>query len=170
MALKRMPDTTRRAGRPIAIEIRCASEGGRCGRIRALAMEAPPGSDALLIVTTEGTPRQELLLESIVREDFAGVLDGFQCDRQGHDLFLAGTPTGSTTWASTVFGRKTRSVRQRLHEGEKITNGGFGMEAAHLRDAYERYRRGGRAHTQTVRWTVGGPGTTEVPPIGTRTP
>ncbi|MGW1411034.1 hypothetical protein [Streptomyces sp. NPDC002403] len=165
-----MPDTTRRAGRPIAIEIRCASKGGRCGRVRALAVEAPPDSGALLIVTTEGTPRQELLLESIVREDFAGVLDGFHCDQQGHDLLLEGTPTGSTTWSSTVFGRKTRSVRQHLYEGEKIVEGGVGMTAAHLRDAYERYRRSGRAHTQTVRWTVGGPGTAEVPPIGTRTP
>lgn len=165
-----MRDTTRWAGRPIAIEIRCASQSGRCGRIRALAVEAPPGSDALLIVTTEGTPRQELLLESLVRDDFAGVLDGFHCDQQGHDLFLAGTPTGSTTWSSTVFGRKGRSVRQRLHEGEKLVEGGMGMAAAHLRDAYEQYRRSGRSHTQTVRWTIGGPGTAEVPPIGTRSP
>ncbi|MBF8173347.1 hypothetical protein ABZX60_18700 [Streptomyces olivaceus] len=165
-----MPDTTRWAGRPIAIEIRCAGKGGRCGRIRALAVEAPPGSDALMIVTTEGTPRQELVLESIVRDDFAGVLDGFRCDQQGHDLFLVGTPTGSTTWSSTVFGGKTRSVRQRLHEGEKIVTGGVGMEAAQLRDAYEEYRRRGRAHTQTVRWAVGGPGTAEVPSIGAGTP
>ncbi|MEU1229723.1 hypothetical protein [Streptomyces sp. NPDC005828] len=122
-----------------------------------------------MIVTTEGTARQELL-ETIVREGFAGVLDGFRCDQQGHDLFVAGTPTGSTTWSSTVLGGKTRSIRQRLHEGEKIVSGGFGMEAAYLRDAYEEYKRRGRAHTQTVRWTVGGPGTAEVPPIGTRTP
>lgn len=140
--VKCFPVDSRCPGFPIAVEILCSAERGRCRRPRAFALAfperpyRPDGDEVVLLLTTEhtaffgkdyGDGKNGVILEDLVPDDFSGATDIVFCSKFSHNTLVTGSGA----------------------DREK-TSGQVGMPLELLRPCYEAYQRGGG--TQQLRW------------------
>ncbi|QVJ03456.1 hypothetical protein KGD82_27605 (plasmid) [Nocardiopsis eucommiae] len=127
---------------PIAVEILCSAERGRCRRPRAFALAfperpyRPDGDEVVLLLTTEHTAfsgkdygggKSGVPLEDVVPDDFRGATDIVICSKFSHNTLV----TGAGAERTQIFGQ-------------------IGMPLELLRPCYEAYQRGGG--TRQLRW------------------
>lgn len=155
MKLERMQSKLGHEGWPIAIKIRCAGAGGRCGRLRAFVLICPqntPGG-VVLAVTTEGTSSHRKGFPPVVTwvdDPHGGIADNVICSKGEHNEFIQDGVI-IPSWASAEEGRFASS------------GAGVCLDTSSLYEPYLKFRRTGA--TQSVRWTMGR-GSVWVPPQG----